>query len=286
MDIAYAVILSDLHVGRVRSPFPLNFAIHTGPREQDTTIWNLTLGQEYLLSCLDDLLLKLPKRYVLFVNGDTIQGHRDTFATRLVPGNINDQAKACAQLLKPFVKRSVASYFSVGTKFHSQEFVDCERLVAEQCEGKYSYMHNVKILDKVFNLCHGKSSVTDYPSTPLEREIADSIIKKEMKMAPHADVIVRSHIHPDSWSPLVRYNKVAFFAPAFFLSDEYLTTGLARYYRRIPLIGAVICEITEEPMPHGVKLIPIMYPVPEEELEVDVVPWKSTDHERPKKQRS
>jgi len=274
---AYALFLSDLHVGGFRSVFPPGFPVKAGPSDKDRQVWPLTLGQKYLYSCFSDMtrrVLCISKgRLVLFVNGDAIQGHRDHFATMLCAPELTDQVDACAKLLNPLTRKAVAIFISMGTKFHNSFFTEHEKELAHKLGGKYAYMHNVQILNKTINILHGRSSVQDYPSTPLEREIGDGIIKAALKLAPKADIIVRSHIHPDSFSPLVRYGKIAFFTPCWHLADEYVTTGLARYYRKIPLIGAVLAEITEEPMPHGVRLIPLTYPPPKEDLEVETVKW-------------
>ena len=269
MKKVYALFTGDFHVGGFRSIFPPRFEVTVGPTDQDRQVWPLTIAQQYLYSCYQDMLSKLPNEIALFLMGDLIQGHRDPWATKLCALDMQDQRLAAAELLKPLVKKAKRTYICTGTKYHQTDYSDLEACIARDLGAKYAHVHNVKILNKVINALHGHSSVQDYPSTPLERELADSIIKAKLGQAPDADIIVRGHIHPDSFSPLVRYGKIAFFTPCWQIADDFITTRKARYYRSIPIFGAILAEITEEPMTQGIHLKPLIYRSPREETKVE-----------------
>ena len=222
MKKAYVLVIADIHVGGMRTLFPPNYPVKVGPNDEDRQVWPLTIGQKYLYWCFRQMIRKLPPRFILIINGDPIQGHRDILATRLCCPDVIDQAYACAHLLKPLVERSTDIYMTYGTKFHNLAYANAEYVLANEIGADYSYKQDIGVLNKTLNVVHGHSTVQDYPSTPLDKEIIQGTVKAAIKQAPHADIIIRAHVHPDSWSPVKRYGKVAFFCPSWMVPDEYL----------------------------------------------------------------
>jgi len=279
MKEADAVILADTHVGDVRAVFPPGQMLKAGPRDTTKNIYNLNLAQEWLYSCMEDMRRKMPKRYALIVAGDIIQGFPDRWSPDLCANDPKDQVNSWVNLMLPWMDHAVMGFVEKGTRAHSNHMIGLEEDAAEKLakeSGKrvrYAHAHDIQILNKNINVLHGHSTVSDNLSTPLEAEIRDSIVKEKTGQAPHADLIVRAHIHPDSWAPYARYNRLAFFAPCWQLTSDYIAAGLARYYRKINIIGGVLVKITERPMPYGITLEPYLPQIPQEEMPVVKVPW-------------
>jgi len=289
MKTAWLLAIGDTHFGGYRSLMPKGFRYKVENREgrYDRKLYRLTAGQRYLLYCFNEMQRRVRKytdRYVLAHMGDIIHGYHDQMFRILCLPDTDDQSDAAELLLTPLVAESVGAYFCCGTKFHRGTKSNPEWRVVDLIRRnlremkldipcKYADAHNIRILDKTFNFVHGHSQVQDWPMTPLGREAADNILFAELKQTPKADVILRAHIHPSRFSPIYEFNKWAVFTPAWHLPTEYTSVGRARYFRSIPLIGALLFRVTEEPMPAGVSIIPITFPQPRAEMRVERVKW-------------
>ena len=269
----YLLALGDLHVGSAYGLVHPKVPRHVGAGEEDVERVKLTKIQRYLWRCYNHMLNspKLPEKIdVVVVNGDVIQGKRDPWEFRLSLERLDDQRDHAVAILKPLRERCERMYIVMGTRSHSLDIFDVEREIALALNAKYHYVFNIKILGKVFNFVHSRSHAYVYKTTPLSREISYNALMAEFKKVPRADVIVRSHIH--SLVSVRIGRKLAVFLPCWQISSEYAATGRASWYGSQPDIGAILFEITEEPMPNGVKLGHIFdYDYPKIRLKVEEV---------------
>jgi len=216
------------------------------------------------------MLQRLPERLdAVVVNGDVVQGKRSFWEFRLSLVRLDDQRDHAIAILKPLRERCEKMYITAGTRSHSLDIFDVEREIALALDAKYHYVHNLKLLDKVFNFVHGKSHAYVNKPLPLTREIMFNALMQELKKVPNADVIVRSHIHSFTWVGDER--RIALFLPAWQISSEYAATGRASYYGSQSSLGAVLFEVTEDEMPNGVRIWLFRYDYPKIRLKVEEV---------------
>jgi hypothetical protein len=276
---AHVVFLSDVHVGGERSLAPRNFMAKAGPSDEDSEPYRLNLCQRYLDACWRHMLDHLPKRFVFVFVGDLISGINRGVLTRNWTVDPEEQRDAAVELLLPIVRKADATYMCEGTPFHEPAFASAEREAAKRLRDKtdkpvrYADVHNVELLGHTINAVHSRSTVQDYPSTPTDKEIEGSILAEMIGSAPHADFIVRAHIHPNSFGFVSRHGKVGWFNLCWQVPDDYSAVGLARYYRRLMMLGTIVLELSKEPVPSGFKFHQLSYPLPPSRMRVQHVKW-------------
>lgn len=293
MKKAYALAFGDEHTGALRSLLAPKSVRHIGEGDDEVQEVHLTVLQEYLWNSFQDMIQKIhhyTERFVLLDPGDMLQGNRNVWATKLCLPLFDDQVEANLRIKGELVKAGAFdARLCHGTDFHKQEYCDHEMEIARRLRAnhdkddtlkgvssipaRYNDRFNVRILDKVINMVHSHSTVQDYPSVPMDKEIEGSWLKEALKQAPHADVLIRAHIHPTTFAASTRDEKQGFFNLCWQLPDSVQSTRKARFYRSYPMLGSVLLEITEEPMPHGVRLIPFKYPPPSMEMRVETIKW-------------
>lgn len=277
---AHIVFMSDIHVGGNRAPAPRNFLVGKGPRDEDAEPHRLTLAQEYLDSCWRHMVAHLPRRYIFVFDGDLISGIRKGVIGRNWTNSPDEQRDAGVQLLEPIVRKAERTYIAWGTPFHQPDFSTAEgeaaKLLREKTKKpvKFAEVHNIEIFGYTINVLHSRATVQDYPSSPMDKELEGSMIAEMNESAPFADFIVRAHVHPNSFAFVSRHDRIGWFNLSWQLTDDYLAVGLARFYRRLPMIGTIVLELRDEPMPSCFRFFKLAYPPPENRMKPDHVAWK------------
>lgn len=246
------VVVSDMHVGEIRSIMPENFKL------EGNNLWELTPAQKFLNKCWIEDLDKLPKDFILVLNGDLIQGIHESWFTKLSLTNYNDQEKAVIELLKPLAKKAKKTFVISGTDFHDQDYGDCEKRIAEAVGAEYvGKMLNLTLENngnsKVINFCHG-GGFSINPNARLERDMQNQAIAEYFNNFPKADTIVRSHLHRYAESTLG--NKKAIITPCWQLPSDYIF-GKANVMKMLPMIGSVLItfengELNFKPLLHNI----------------------------------
>jgi hypothetical protein len=248
-----------MHIGGIRSLFPPKYTLATGPDEGIE--WTLTRGQTYLWACLTHLLKHVPPLDAVVALGDTMQGHRDPWATKLCASSFTDQKLAATKVMKMLKQKAKKLWMTAGTQYHNADFAENEREVAEAVGGEYVPWLNLKVNGVNIHFAHGHIGGFVYRSTPLEREIFFNLLAAEAEQAPKADIVVRAHVHFHAGYTAV--NKKSFTTPCWQLPDEQSATRLASFFKQQPAIGAVLIEVGDQRDEWGnqpINIKPLTYP--------------------------
>lgn len=209
------------------------------------------------------MIQHLPERldFVVF-NGDLIQAVRPPWGGSLIAPNCDDQAACIVELLRPIRERSRQFYITSGTGYHNIDVGDYEQQIAKKLHAKYSDHLDLQVENKTINFVHGHTSGFVYRAGAIEREIFFGALAEALKQTPHADVVIRSHIH--MFCGTIFDNRLGFFTPGWQLPDSYQSTRAASFYKTMPTLGAFILQVDDGPMPDAIRVVraPYQYPMP------------------------
>ena len=171
------------------------------------------------------------------------EGGRDVMNT-----NLDVQTDAAIEALAPLVKDRV--YHAInGSTYHESRDMKIHRAIAKRLESEHGatkshfheFMANIKLIgtNKLLNLAHKASNAMIYPVTALDRESFFMKIATAEQKLPHADYIVRAHLHHYFHYDTPTQHIIQL--PCW--QGWYPIKGSARLYGRQPDIGGVIMFI-------------------------------------------
>ncbi len=196
-------LVSDLHVGSIYGLFPENYVMRDG-----NTI-GLNEGQKKILGYFKDFVktCKDFKTDTVFIVGDIISGvNWKELGRAMLPCDMDEQIKACAELLKLFGKEVKLCVWG-GTPYHnSRELSAEEKLVDTLKKDGYNsqYMGQVTVCrlisepkERLAFVAHEASSSMMYPETSMGRDIMFFLEGRALEKLPKIDIVIRGHRH--SW---------------------------------------------------------------------------------------
>jgi len=140
---------------------------------------------------------------IVILNGDAVDGKGDkTGGTELITSDRGEQVDMAVALLEQFGARNI--YISFGTPYHSGNFEDWEKQVADKVHadkiGSHDWLSvNGLVLDYRH---HVSSSSVPYGRTlSISRERTWNLMWSDKDYGfPRADVLIRSHVHYFSYA--------------------------------------------------------------------------------------
>ena len=259
----------DLHCGGVTALLPPNFIDRAGNQVGQN------FAQEYLWACWDHFCHKC-WRYQMpafIFNGDVIEGKnykQGGIGCLPAPGDQRRAARGCIRHLLSGFDNPPKVYFMKGTPYHAGPDASDEEALAETVDQDAKIRHslNLQIGDVMLNFAHHLSYAPINRSMPVLREV-ENMVKAEMRGNPHADVIVRSHVHYHIEVRTGFGKPIGLTLPAWQLPTgfQYRSTG----YPNVNLGGGIIVV---DPKDKGKTRIECeLYEQPKQEVETVEVCW-------------
>ena len=223
----------DLHCGGITGLLPPNFVDRAGNAIGQNFV------QSYLWECWQDYCAKAwaLKLRAFVLNGDAVDGTQRKNGGVGAMSDVADQrkaARACINYLMSGFYPKPTLYFTKGTPYHAGTDAGDEEALAEVI-GAVPYagpvtgfsvkdVLNLKIGVNVINFAHHIGYAPVNKTMPIYREIQRMLIST-LGNVPHADVIVRSHVHYHALVATGAGKPMAFTLPAWQFPTSWMFKG-------------------------------------------------------------
>jgi len=190
------LVISDTHIGSRYALVPPAFrANEVGPAG---------VFMDYIWSCWQDMLKKLPPLDCVIINGDSMEGEHPTL--RSAPDAIEvspiRQVDMALHTLAPLRAKTKKLWLIRGTGFHEGKWNEAlESLGRELQAEKWSdRRYSGEVLDGEFygltiNAAHAMSFGAIYHGTLADRTARFMLLAQALGKTLPADLIIRSHVH-------------------------------------------------------------------------------------------
>jgi hypothetical protein len=194
------LILSDLHAGSMVGLTPPGWWVpekHTGASRTKRN--KFARAQRECWAFYESSLKKYGPFDVLLVNGDMIDGTGwRSGGTEQITTDREEQCEMAAYALRKPLSSGTKIVCTYGTASHTGTEEDWENIVSGDIGAVKIGSHEwVTVEGVTFDLKHhvGNSSIPHGRFTQPAKERLWNVLWSERKMAPKADIIVRSHVH-------------------------------------------------------------------------------------------
>ncbi len=241
----HLLALADLHAGSRFGLWPSEFTLEDGGKTEQNKF------QKWLWEKWQEMITALPNRVdACIVNGDAIDGEARPDGGRFsITTNMADQARgaaACLRLLRPKIK---TFFLTRGTPFHegaaseAVEILGAEIKAEKWSEGRYAG----QVLERswhglTLNIAHHQTAGWIYPAGSGDRISMFSAIGEGIGKLPHADIIIRAHLHQ---LRIVRaYGRWVILLPAWEVTTPYALKRMEPTRATVAAdIGAVLLSV-------------------------------------------
>lgn len=192
------VIVSDTHAGYKYGLVPPRWRT-AGGEDTDATM----KFQTYLWQCWEHFVGQCPPADILVINGDAIHGEdRKDVALNVVSSDMYEQAQMFTELISPLREKCDRCWLLKGTPYHEGRGADeiewiGKEIGAEKWQaGRYSgYSLYFEWNKLTFGFAHHQTRGWLYAAGAGDRTAWLQKSAEAQGKLPHADVIVRSHLH-------------------------------------------------------------------------------------------
>lgn len=254
IEFDHITFLADVHSGSVWAPWAPSMRSKHGT----------TLISEYLYDCLSDFSNKMPKRTVLVINGDVIDGkQKKSGGLGLFSASLSDQVESAIRMIEPLAKKAVRIYRTYGTPYHDDDHDPLAALDYALGVYKTRQVFNFRIDSGVLNVAHhpGGGS-TLYTGTKSSREMMKATVAAFRGKVPLPRWIVRSHLH--HWNLHHEEGMSYMGLPCWQMPTPHAVKG--DYYGWQPAIGSAEM-FRDDSEPGGWRFRPHTYDLPAPEVE-------------------